>query len=78
MELDEEKVKDFKGNFLFNKFHHLFEYDATYYSYLIAKVASQKLYSTQVQSASTDEHVRVSKEIVHMFERGAMVDSKML
>ena len=39
-EINTEKAKDLKNNFLFNKFHHLFEYDATYYSYLIAKVTS--------------------------------------
>lgn len=39
-EINTEKAKDFKNNYLFNKFHHLFEYDATYYSYLIAKVTS--------------------------------------
>ncbi len=76
--MDKEKIKDFENNYLFNKFHHLFEYDATYYSYLIAKVASQKLYSTKVQEMSTDETVKVSKEILSLFERGAMFDSKLL
>ena len=44
-QMDSVKVKDFEANYMFNKFHHLFEYDATYYSYLLAKVASHKLYS---------------------------------
>jgi hypothetical protein len=39
-EIDPSKAADFQANYLFNKFHHLFDYDATYYSYLIAKVAS--------------------------------------
>ncbi|MFM7856142.1 MAG: hypothetical protein ACKO96_30525, partial [Flammeovirgaceae bacterium] len=39
-EIDPEKLEDFSDNYLFNKFHHLFEYDATYYSYLLAKIAS--------------------------------------
>ncbi len=39
-EVDPEKLGDFSDNYLFNKFHHLFEYDATYYSYLLAKIAS--------------------------------------
>ena len=44
-EMNSIKVEDFEANYMFNKFHHLFEYDATYYSYLLAKVASHKLYS---------------------------------
>ncbi len=58
-DLNESKVSDFQGNRLFNKFHHLFEYDATYYSYLVAKVASQRLYAMDII-------------IKRVFEEGAM------
>ena len=53
-ELDTQKSAKFARNFLFCRFHHLFEYEATYYSYLIAKLCSRKLFSeglsTQVGS----------------------------
>jgi Zn-dependent oligopeptidase len=49
--MDPEKISDFKGNYLFNKFHHLFEYDATYYSYLLAKIASKKLFHEGVSTS---------------------------
>ena len=62
-EVDPEKTVDFNENYLFNKFHHLFEYDATYYSYLLAKVASQKLYTTGVVPVGSDENIAVTKEI---------------
>ena len=39
------KAERTKNNYLFCRFHHLFEYEATYYSYLVAKVISHKLYS---------------------------------
>jgi Zn-dependent oligopeptidase len=52
---------------MFNKFHHLFEYDATYYSYLVAKVASQKLFRSQ-------ENEKIGEEIRNLFSKGAMFD----
>jgi len=33
-----------KDNYLFTRFHHLFEYEATYYSYLLAKLTSNRLF----------------------------------
>ena len=66
----ESKTKDFSENYLFNKFHHLFEYDATYYSYLLAKVASQRLYNQGVTSEGGKQ--TVSREVQELFERGAM------
>jgi Zn-dependent oligopeptidase len=66
----QDKVKDFEGNYMFNKFHHLFEYDATYYSYLIAKIASQRLFAQGVRCV--DGKHSVSKELLSLFERGAM------
>ena len=36
--LDAEKLKKYEKNYLFCHFNHLFEYEATYYSYLIAKL----------------------------------------
>jgi Zn-dependent oligopeptidase len=75
-EIDPEKVADFNDNYLFNKFHHLFEYDATYYSYLLAKIASQKLYSNEVNPVNSDENLTVSNQIHSLFEKGAMYDAR--
>lgn len=36
--IDFEKVKKYDENYLFCNFHHLFEYESAYYSYLIAKL----------------------------------------
>ena len=36
--IDKEKVKKYEKNYLFCHFNHLFEYESTYYSYLIAKL----------------------------------------
>ena len=44
-EPDTQKTEKYKKNYLFCRFHHLFEYEATYYSYLIAKLSSRKLFS---------------------------------
>lgn len=44
-ELDSSKTEQYKENYLFCRFHHLFEYEATYYSYLIAKLCSRKLFN---------------------------------
>ena len=43
-EVDPVKTAKFKENYLFCRFHHLFEYEATYYSYLLAKLSSRKLF----------------------------------
>lgn len=75
-EIDSEKVTDFNDNYLFNKFHHLFEYDGTYYSYLLAKIASQKLYSKEVNPVNSDENLTVSSKIHSLFEKGAMYDAR--
>jgi len=54
----------------------LFEYDATYYSYLLAKIASQKLYTTGVVPVNSDENLTVTSDIHSLFEQGAMYDAK--
>lgn len=53
----------------------MFEYDATYYSYLLAKVASQKLYDSGVGQDKNGE-LRVSKDVMALFKRGATFDVK--
>ena len=50
--LDTEKLKKYEKNYLFCHFNHLFEYEATYYSYLIAKLQSHKLFNDGLQSKS--------------------------
>ncbi len=45
-EADTARLANYTDNHLFCRFHHLFEYEATYYSYLIAKVTSRSLYSS--------------------------------
>jgi len=49
-ELDEGKAAKLQENYLFCRFHHLFEYEATYYSYLIAKLCSRKLFKEGLSS----------------------------
>jgi len=45
-EVDEKHVAKYTNNHLFCLFHHLFEYEATYYSYLIAKVSARSLFGS--------------------------------
>lgn len=37
---DPNQTEKFRNNFLFTRFHHLFEYEACYYSYLVARICS--------------------------------------
>ena len=37
---DPNQIEKFRNNFLFTRFHHLFEYEACYYSYLVARLCS--------------------------------------
>jgi hypothetical protein len=45
-EVDEKHVAKYTNNHLFCRFYHLFEYEATYYSYLIAKVSASSLFGS--------------------------------
>ncbi len=45
---DVTRLTNYTDKHLFCRFYHLFEYEATYYSYLIAKVTSRSLYSSGV------------------------------
>ena len=51
---DEEKISKIGNNPLFCRFHHLFEYEATYYSYLIAKLSSKRLFYKENAKRSID------------------------
>lgn len=42
--VDENRMTNYKNNHLFCRFYHLFEYEATYYSYLIAKLSARSLF----------------------------------
>ena len=61
----------YKKNYLFCRFHHLFEYEATYYSYLIAKLASRKLFSSQPNGLSRGSSELSKKELGNIFANGA-------
>ena len=64
-ELDPQKIGKLKDNYLFCRFHHLFEYEATYYSYLIAKLSSRKLFN---EGLGSNEGGKLSKgNRTHMF-----------
>ena len=54
-EVDSAKTDKYRENYLFCRFHHLFEYEATYYSYLIAKLCSRKLFNEGLSSAGTSD-----------------------
>lgn len=42
---DQTKIEETcENNYIFSRFHHLFEYEATYYSYLLAKLVSNRLF----------------------------------
>lgn len=58
---------------MFNKFHHLFEYDATYYSYLIAKLASQRIYQNKFNNID-EESYKLSDDVKDLFEKGGFVN----
>ena len=51
---DETKIREIGNNPLFCRFHHLFEYEATYYSYLIAKLSSKRLFNKEKERRSIE------------------------
>ncbi|CDW86736.1 oligopeptidase a [Stylonychia lemnae] len=73
--IQEHKLKDFENNYLFNQFHHIFEYNATYYSYLIAKISSQKLYLDNFKDISSSDYM-LKQEIRDLYSQGAYFDLK--
>ena len=44
--VDEKRMAQYNNNHLFCRFYHLFEYEATYYSYLIAKLSARSLFNS--------------------------------
>ena len=43
----------YRTNYLFCRFHHLFDYESTYYTYLVAKLTSRKLFRQDKVSSTS-------------------------
>ena len=73
--MDEAKTDKYRENYLFCRFHHLFEYEATYYSYLIAKLSSRKLFNEGLAKSNSNFLGRggsdlSKREVSLIFEKG--------
>lgn len=63
----------YKHNYIFTRFDHLFDYEAGYHSYLIAKICSEDLYNNHVKGTQRQSG-NLPKKIDELFSQGGAFD----